>query len=135
MNHPVQHRWPDTYDTVAVVAFLAVVLVLPVLGYVFAYVDIRRYLLSLRRALSTIVYRDMGTPEWARPRVPRCVAVFGLEWPCSEDELTQAYRRKIKSLHPDRGGDKRRFLMLQRHFEEALDIVRSQQTTTAGRHS
>jgi len=135
MNESSLHRWPDSYDTVAVVAFLAVIVALPVLGYIFAYVDFRRYLLSLRRAISTIVYRDMGTPEWARPKIPRCVAVFGLEWPCSEQELTQAYRRKVKSLHPDRGGDGRRFLMLQRHFEEAILLVRSQQPAAASRTS
>ena len=121
------HSWPDSLDTAAMLAFLLVAIVLPAVGYVFAYVDFRRYLRSRRRAISTIVYRDMGTPEWALPKVPRCVAVFGLEWPCSEEELTQAYRRKIKLLHPDRGGDERRFRMLQRYFEEALVMVRKQQ--------
>ena len=93
----------------------------------FAVIDVRRYLRSLRRAISTIVYRDGGTPDWARPQVPRCVAVFGLAWPCTEEELTQAYRRKIKTLHPDRGGDERQFRMLQGYFEEALAMTRKQQ--------
>jgi hypothetical protein len=124
------HVWPDSLDTAAVVAFLCAAIALPALGYVFAYVDFRRYLRSLRRAISTIVYRDMGTPDWAVPKVPRCVAVFGLDWPTSEQELTRAYRRKIKKLHPDRGGDERHFLMLQRYFEEALVLVRKQEPTT-----
>ena len=127
MDPATKHVWPDSLDSAATLAFLSAALALPVLGYVLAYIDFRRYLHSLRRAISTLVYRDMGTPEWAQPKVPRCVAVFGLDWPTSEAELTQAYRRKIKKLHPDRGGDERRFLMLQRYFEEALVLVRKQE--------
>ncbi|HEY4312326.1 MAG TPA: J domain-containing protein [Pirellulales bacterium] len=131
MAQATPHSWPDSLDALALVAFIAVAIALPVLGYIFAYVDFRRYLRSLRRAISTIVYRDMGTPEWARPKIPRCVAVFGLEWPCSEDELTKSYRNKIKTLHPDRGGDERRFRMLQGYFEEALRLVREQSTAAS----
>jgi hypothetical protein len=125
MDNVTGHPWPDSLDALALVSFLAVAIALPVLGYVFAVIDFRRYLRSLRRAISTIVYRDMGTPEWARPKIPRCVAAMGLDWPCSEEALTQAYRRKVKALHPDRGGDERRFRQLQRSFEEALSLVRA----------
>src|SRR5580698_5225985 len=100
MEKTAPHAWPATpLDAAVLVAFISVAIALPVLGYVFAYVDFRRYLRSLRRAISTIVYRDMGTPDWARPKIPRCIAVFGLDWPCSEEELTHCYRRKIKTLH------------------------------------
>ena len=128
MENAAPHAWPDSLDSAATVAFLLAAIALPALGYVLAYIDFRRYLRSLRRAISTLVYRDMGTPKWAQPKIPRCVAVFGLDWPCSEEELTQAYRRKIKKLHPDRGGDERRFRMLQRYFEEALAMVRKHET-------
>jgi hypothetical protein len=129
MDNPLGHVWPDSLDSAALVAFFIAAIALPAAGYAFAVVDFRRWLRSLHRAISTIVYRDAGTPEWARPKVPRCVSVFGLGWPCSEEELTKAYRQKIKGLHPDRGGDERRFLMLQRYFEEALEMVRKQQAT------
>ncbi len=124
MEDATFHPWPDSLDSAMLVLFLVVAIVLPVFGYIYAVVDFRRYLRSLRRAISTVVFRDMGTPEWARPKVPRCVQVFGLDWPCSQDDLTQAYRRKVKTLHPDHGGDQRRFLLLQRYFEEALEMVR-----------
>jgi hypothetical protein len=127
MPETITHTWPDSLDSAATVAFLIAAIALPALGYILAYIDFRRYLRTLRRAISTIVYRDMGTPEWALPKVPRCVAVFGLDWPTSEEALTRAYRRKVKKLHPDRGGDERRFLMLQRYFEEALELVRRQE--------
>jgi hypothetical protein len=127
MEKTAPHAWPATpLDAAVLVAFISVAIALPVLGYIFAYVDFRRYLRSLRRAISTIVYRDMGTPDWARPKIPRCIAVFGLDWPCSEEELTHCYRRKIKTLHPDHGGDERRFRLLQGYFEEALAMVREQ---------
>jgi hypothetical protein len=35
----------------------------------------------------------------------------------------QAYRQKVKELHPDHGGDERRFLILQAQFEEALTLI------------
>ena len=135
MDESPLHAWPDSLDAAALVAFLLVAVALPALGYFFAVADFRRYLRSLRRVISTIVYRDMGTPEWAKPKVPRCVAVFGLDWPCSEEQLTQVYRRRIKTLHPDRGGDERRFLLQQRYFEEALALIRSQEPTAGNEPS
>jgi hypothetical protein len=42
--------WPDSLDTVAVVAFLGGVVGLVALGYVLAVLDVRAYLRSLRRA-------------------------------------------------------------------------------------
>ena len=120
MNDGRVHNWPDSFDTTALLVFLAIVIVLPALGFVFAVVDVRRYMRSLRRAISTIVFRDSGMPEWARPQVPRCLVVFGLPWPCTKEELLRAYREKIKTHHPDHGGDERRFLALQAHFEEAM---------------
>ncbi|MBI2827258.1 MAG: J domain-containing protein [Planctomycetia bacterium] len=132
MNDVTPHAWPDSLDASMLTAFLAVAIALPALGYFFLVIDVRRYLRSLRRAIATIVYRDTGTPDWARPLGPRCVTVFGLPWPCSEEELLVAYRQKIKSLHPDHGGDERRFLLLQGYFEEALRMIRKQEETAAG---
>jgi curved DNA-binding protein CbpA len=43
--------------------------------------------------------------------------------PCTADDVLAAYRRKVKSLHPDRGGDRREFLRLQTHFEQAMAFV------------
>jgi curved DNA-binding protein CbpA len=36
-----------------------------------------------------------------------------------------AYRRKVKKLHPDRGGNRREFLRLQAHFEQAMAFLES----------
>ncbi len=119
--------WPNSIDATAVTIFFVLAVGLPVLGYVLMALDIRRYLRSLRRAISCIVYRDTGTPLWVRERTPRCVAALGLEWPCTEEELKEAYRHKVKALHPDRGGDERRFQLVQGYFEEALRLVRERQ--------
>jgi hypothetical protein len=127
MNDPLEHVWGDSLDITAVYVFFAVVIGLPALGFFFAVVDVRRYLRSLRRAISTLVLRDYSVPEWARPKVPRCLVVFGLGWPCTKDELLRAYRDKIKTHHPDHGGDQRRFMALQAHFEEAMQMVRQRE--------
>ena len=116
--------WPDSLDATALWVFIAIVVIVPVIGYAAMVADIRAYLRSLRRALVVVKsYLPFTTPRWARTESPRCLSVFGLSLPCTDEELKNAYREKVKTLHPDRGGDKRRFLMLQRHFEEARQYV------------
>jgi len=111
--------WPTAFDAATVFVFVAAAVALPALGYVFLALDIRRYLRSLNRALIRVASQMYSTPRWALPETPRCLAVFGLQVPCTEEELMAAYREKVKKLHPDRGGDKRRFLALQAQFHEA----------------
>lgn len=115
--------WPNMIDLVATVTFLALVFFLPALGYVFMVLDFRAYLRSLRRGLILAAQSFRGIPAWARLQTPRSVAGLGLGMPYTEEELKRAYRRRVMQLHPDRGGDQRRFLLLQAHFEEALAIV------------
>ena len=45
----------------------------------------------------------------------------------SEDDVKQAYHRRAESLHPDRGGDIRRFLLLQQHLEQSLYLLRQRE--------
>lgn len=116
--------WPVASELVAVLGFLGLIIILPALGYFFMVADYRAYLRSFHRAIARVLPRDSSLPEWALEETPRCVEVFGLRMPCDEEELKAAYREKIKNLHPDRGGDQQRFLVLQRHFEEALELVR-----------
>lgn len=116
-------NWPTAADSVPLTIFLVAAISLPALGYVFLALDIRRYLRSLSRAMIRVATGAYSTPRWALPETPRCVAVFGLQMPCSEEELMKAYRTKVKDLHPDRGGDKRRFVMLQSQLKEALKYV------------
>jgi hypothetical protein len=122
-------QWPDSLDAVAVVAFLAGVVGLVALGYVLAVLDVRAYLRSLRRALVKVVRYLPEWPAWAQAHTPPALAAFGLRMPCTETDLRRAYRRRVKRLHPDRGGDKRRFLQLQAQFEEALAYLASCERT------
>lgn len=118
--------WPVASELVAVVGFLALVIVLPALGYFFMVADYRAYLRSFHRALARVMPRQSGLPEWALQETPRCIEVFGLRYPCDEEDLKAAYREKVKDLHPDSGGDQQRFLVFQRYFEEALELVRQE---------
>ncbi|MCI0491941.1 MAG: hypothetical protein L0Z07_03275, partial [Planctomycetes bacterium] len=84
---------------------------------------VRAYLRSLRRALVVVTNYRLELPEWVRRDTPRCVSALGLALPTTADDILAAYRRKVKLLHPDRGGDRREFLRLQAHFEQAMAIV------------
>lgn len=124
---PVPHRWPDSLDTAVTVLFVALVISVPALGYFFLICDVRAYLRRLRRALVAASNRWGGIPGWARPYTPPSIAALGLTMPCTETQLLEAYRERVKQLHPDLGGDARRFLRLQTHFENALTYLRMQQ--------
>jgi len=125
--------WPNSIDLFAILAFLTAVVVLPAVGYVFMVLDFRAYLKTLKRGLVLASRAFTGIPGWARQDTPRAVAALGLKMPCTEEDLKSAYRQKVKLLHPDHGGDQRRFLLLQSQFEEALGIVRAQVQTDSAR--
>ena len=115
--------WPNSLDLAITASFLAVFFLLPALGFVFMALDLRSYWRSLRRSLAVIGRTFSGIPDWARNDTPRAIAALGLRLPCTEEDLKRAYRTQVQRLHPDHGGDQRRFLLLQSHFEEALAIV------------
>lgn len=106
--------------------YLTSVFALPLWGYVFMVADLRAYLRKMRGVLIRI--RDYATdrpiPAWATVRAPRSLRSLGLSLPCAEEDVLDAYRRRVKTLHPDLGGDRRLFLRLQADFEAALEIVR-----------
>jgi hypothetical protein len=115
--------WPDGIDWAVTVSYLALAFGSAALGYVCLALDIRAYLRSLRRALVVISHYRVELPEWVRRDTPRCVLALGLTLPCTQADILSAYRRKVKRLHPDRGGDRREFLRLQTHFEQAMALV------------
>lgn len=128
-SFPAAESWPNGVDLVATTLFLAAVLLVPAAGYVFMVLDFRAYLRSLHRGLVKLGhYLPFGeVPAWARQDTPRAIAALGLRMPCNEEDLKRAYRDRVKQLHPDHGGDQRRFLLLQAHFEEAMAILAAAQ--------
>jgi hypothetical protein len=119
--------WPDAVDRAALSAYLLVAFGAPALGYLFMAVDFRRYLRSLRRALVVVANAARGSaPYWAVRDRPPCLVALALDLPCSEEAVLAAYRQRVKDLHPDRGGDLQQFLRLQKHFEQAMHLVRTQ---------
>jgi hypothetical protein len=117
--------WPDAIDGSVTIGYLALAFGLALLGYVCMVLDIRAYLRSLRRALVVISNYRPELPEWVRRDTPRCILALGLTLPCTADDVLVAYRRKVKKLHPDRGGNRREFLRLQAHFEQAMAFLES----------
>lgn len=120
---PANFSWPDGIDGAVTIGYLAVAFGLAALGYLCMMLDFRAYLRSLRRALVVVSNYRPELPVWVRRDTPRCILALGLTLPCTTDEILAAYRRKVKKLHPDRGGDRRQFLRLQAHFEQAMVLV------------
>ena len=123
-----ESTWGDLVDLYAVGAFFAAAIILPAMGYFFMVADYRTYLRSLRRALVKVVSYFPDIPDWARQESPRCITALGLRLPCTEEDVKKAYLKQVKRLHPDRGGDRRRFEQLQMHFEEATKLVEQRRT-------
>lgn len=124
---PEPAGWPDSLDSVITLAFLALVVLLPAAGYLLMAADIGAYLRSLRRQLVVVMRLGQETPWWAQRDPAGCLGTFGLNQPFTEEELMRAYREQVKRLHPDRGGDRKKFLRLQADFEQALKLVASGQ--------
>jgi hypothetical protein len=123
----VARNWPDMIDLAALLTFAGIALGLPVFGYVLMVSDIRRYLRSLRRALIVISHAvTPGSPFWVTRTRPPCLETLGLYMPCTEEQVLAAYRQKVKEMHPDKGGSLQKFLQLQRHFEQAMYLAKSQ---------
>ncbi len=119
--------WPDFWDAAAVGIYGAAVVLIPALGYWLLAVDIRRYLRALRGALVKVRYYFPQVPAWARQDAPACLLALGLQLPCTPTDVKRAYRRLAKELHPDRGGDRRQFMELQRNCEASLRFLRDVQ--------
>ena len=124
-------NWPDGMDATITAFYLALVFGVPLAGYVLMALDFRAYLRSLRRTLAVVADWVPATPYWALRERPPCLITLDLFPPITEAEVMVAYRERVKQLHPDRGGDLRKFLQLQRHFEQALNLACQQAKRSA----
>jgi hypothetical protein len=118
--------WPDAFDLIVLISVGAAIVGILVAGHTLMLLDFRRYLRSLRRTIIVVANYLPHIPAWARQDTPRCLVALGLRMPCTEADVLRSYRKKVKRLHPDRGGEQRRFLVLQADFEQALAYLREQ---------
>lgn len=129
----LNETWPNNFDLLVLLGFVALVIGVPAVGWSLMVLDIRAYYRRLKGALVVVSNYARYMPAWVanearrRRRVPPCLAVFGLQLPCSEAELLKAYRELVKERHPDLGGDMAEFLQLQRFFEEARSLIAAQE--------
>jgi hypothetical protein len=121
-----KHLWPDSLDLAITFLLLGAMIALTVSGHVLMVLDIRAWIRSLRRALIVVADHLPHFPRWSRQQTPRCLAAMGLRLPCNQEQLLRAYRNAVKKLHPDRGGDRKRFMRLQADFEESLAFLERQ---------
>ena len=132
---PTIRPWPDHVDWALISLFIVMAFGLPLVGHWLMIADFRRYLRSLRRALTVIAQvARPNSPYWLWRELPPCLHALELDLSCTEEQVLAAYRVRVKALHPDRGGDLRQFLQLQRHFEQALHLARTREQvrTAAG---
>ena len=61
---------------------------------------------------------------WQGNQLPACLQILHLSWPCTVVEVHEAYRRLVKSAHPDGGGNHDKFLEVQAAYEQALRLCR-----------
>jgi hypothetical protein len=118
----------DPIDAVGVVWFLTLFFGVPLLGWVAMYADYRAYLRGLRRALVVVRQYTLESPLWALRDRPACLQELGLDPDCTREEVMAAYRRRVKHVHPDYGGDRRQFELLQQRLHEALRLVDDRDT-------
>ena len=124
----------DLVDLTAIAAVCLASVVIPVVGYWLTIIDIRAYLRAIKGVLVKVTnryYDDSGkeiVPEWVMRHTPPCIEALGLSWPCTEAEIKEAYRKLAEKNHPDLGGDRQRFLALQTHFEQAIQLARQSET-------
>lgn len=117
----------DAIDALGAVWFVSLFFGLPLLGWLAMVLDYRAYLRSLRRALVLVNAYRLATPLWALRDRPVCLQELDLDGDCTRDEVWAAYRRKVKHVHPDHGGDRQRFEQLQQRLHEALRLVESRE--------
>ena len=118
--------WPDSVDRIAIAIFVLAIFLIPLVCYWLTVLDIRAYMRALRGALVRISGPVAELPGWFKDETPPCLRSLGLTLPCNEDDVKEAYRHLAKKLHPDRGGNIHRFLLLQEQFERAMDWVKNQ---------
>ena len=123
--------WPDAIDGFAMLCALAIACI-PLIGYALMVIDIRAWMRALRGALVRVVYHFPELPSWARHHTPYCLKALGLTLPCTQQEVKIAYRKLAEETHPDRGGDRKKFLQLQRHFETAMQFIKDHEPEFRG---
>lgn len=113
----------DPIDAVGVAWFVTLFFGVPLLGWLAMFADYRAYLRGLRRALVVVRRYTLQTPLWALRDRPQCLQELELSPECTREEVMAAYRRRVKRVHPDYGGDRRQFELLQQRLHEALRLV------------
>lgn len=67
----------------------------------------------------------------SRSTPPDALAILGLTWPCSEEDVRTAWKRAAFESHPDRGGTHDEFVTIHRAYEMCLALVRAAASPSA----
>lgn len=78
---------------------------------------------SRRQQIIDEFFRAYEAARQANRSLAPCLSLLGLSWPCTVQEIKQAFRSKVKTVHPDHGGNSADFQALHRAYKEALMLV------------
>lgn len=60
---------------------------------------------------------------WHNKQLQDQTALLGVTWPCSKRDVTRAFRVKVKTAHPDKGGDTADFIALRKAYEQLVAVA------------
>ena len=63
-------------------------------------------------------------PQKAADPTPWFIRELGLTWPCTEAEVKAAWRRGVKTRHPDQGGSSESFIAFKKAYDNAVEFLR-----------
>lgn len=74
----------------------------------------------------TLTTLAAGTARNSSTPPPPCLEELGLKLPCSAEDVRIAFQRRVRGVHPDRGGDVESFVRLRAAYHQALDLLGGQ---------
>jgi hypothetical protein len=54
---------------------------------------------------------------------PSCAVLLDIPWPCDEDTIKVAYRKKALLHHPDTGGNEEEFRQIETAYRQAMETI------------
>lgn len=63
-------------------------------------------------------------PQKAADPTPWFIRELGLTWPCTEADVKAAWRRGVKTRHPDQGGSSEAFITFKKAYDNAIEFLR-----------
>lgn len=71
----------------------------------------------------TLTTMAVANPSTVQTPQPPCLVHLGLSLPCTAEDVRVAFQKRVRKVHPDRGGDIEAFVRLRAAYHEALGLL------------